>query len=400
MEIVLAALAFDHPGGMQTYILTVAPHLERLGHELTIYSPQTGPLADFARGRGLRVVADEYELPEACDAVLSGDAVSAWTMADLYPAAIRGIVVHSGDFDLHLPPGNEGVITFAVAMNGIVRRRVEALAHPPLVARLRQPIDIAHFCPAVPAREHVERVLLLGNYLSGTRRETLVRICEQAGVAWRQVGLQGDTVLDPFSAILDADIVVGQGRSALEGMACGRAVWVYGPSGADGWVTEQIYPALEDDGFRARSQSARIGPEAFERALAEYRPRMGEINRELAVLHHSPYDHAVALIELLGRELPTPPPAAPLREMARLVRTHHDAQARVGEVVNELREFHHRHRSLVDQHARVAQELASSRKRVAQLEDELGRLVSTRRWRAASVAARPLDWARRRLRAR
>ena len=71
MDIVLAAIAFDHSGGMQTYMLTVAPHLERLGHELTIYSPQMGPVADFARERGVRVIAHEHELPEACDAVLS-----------------------------------------------------------------------------------------------------------------------------------------------------------------------------------------------------------------------------------------------------------------------------------------------------------------------------------------
>jgi predicted nuclease with TOPRIM domain len=131
---------------------------------------------------------------------------------------------------------------------------------------------------------------------------------------------------------------------------------------------------------------------------------MGQVNRELTVVHHSPYDHAVALVGLLNRELPMPAPAAPMREMARLVRTQHDAQARVVGVLNELQAFHRRHQSLVDEHGRVAQELAASRQRVADLEDErrrlseaLQELVSTRRWRAASTAARPLEWVRRRL---
>jgi hypothetical protein len=44
VEIVLAALALDGPGGMPTYLLTVAPQLERLGHEVTLYSEKTGPI--------------------------------------------------------------------------------------------------------------------------------------------------------------------------------------------------------------------------------------------------------------------------------------------------------------------------------------------------------------------
>lgn len=411
MEIVLAALALDGAGGMQTYLLTVAPHLERLGHEVTLYSPLLGPVADLARARGLRVHGSEHELPPACDAVLSSDAVSALTMADLYPAAVRGIVVHGGDFDLHLPPAHEAVVSFAVAMNGVVERRVEATAHAPRVARLTQPIDIAHFCPAVPVGEQVERVLLLGNYLRGRRRELLVRSCEQAGVAWRQVGQHGEIALDPFSAILQADVVVGQGRAALEGMACGRAVWVYGPSGADGWVTEDTYGALEDDGFRGRATNALIDPDAFGRALGEYRPRMGDANRELMLLHHSPYDHAVALVGLLDRARAAPPAPAPLREMARLVRTHHDAQARVDGVVSELRELHE-HYQAVHGHYQAAQDRAALLEAEQQrLTTEIQRLtaelqlqsrkceelVATTRWRAACLAARPLDRARTKL---
>jgi hypothetical protein len=55
----------------------------------------------------------------------------------------------------------------------VVQRRVEATADGPPVIRLRQPIEIAHFYPAGPVRDEVERVLLLGNYLSRRRRMLL-----------------------------------------------------------------------------------------------------------------------------------------------------------------------------------------------------------------------------------
>ncbi|MGA8746517.1 MAG: hypothetical protein WB507_11720 [Solirubrobacterales bacterium] len=358
MEIVLAALAFDQPGGMQTYILTLAPHLERLGHGVTIYAPDGGQVADLARSRGLRVSDLESQLPPSCDAVISSDAVSALVMADRFPAAVRGIIVHGGDFDLHLPPAHEGVVSFAVAMNGVVQRRVEASAGAPPVTRLRQPIEIAHFFAAGPVREQAERVLLLGNYLSGRRRDALVDVCERAGLEWRQVGASGEIALDPRPAILEADIVIAQGRAALEGMACGRAVWVFGPSGGDGWVTADTYEAIEADGLRGRASGAPIDAEAFGRALADYRPQMGEVNRELAVLHHSPYDHAVAVVGLLEGRSKGPAPGAPLREMARLVRTHHDAQSRVAAVALELRALHGQYQMLARENARHAEESA------------------------------------------
>jgi hypothetical protein len=162
-----------------------------------------------------------------------------------------------------------------------------------------------------------------------------------------------------------------QGRAAIDGMACGRAVWVFGPSGGDGWVTEDTYVAIEDDGFRGRSIGALTDVEALGRALDEYRPGMGEANRELAVLHHSPYDHAVSIVGLLEIDPPPPAPGAPLRKMAQLVRTHHDAHSRVAAVAHELRELHAQHQILAHENAQHVTELNACRSKVAELEVRL-----------------------------
>jgi hypothetical protein len=412
MDIVVAAMALDRPGGVQSYVLAIAPHLERLGHEVTLYAPDTGPIADLARERGLRVSAGEHELPAGCDAVLSNDAPSAYDMAERYPHAVRGLIVHSADLDVHLPPRHEAVVSFAVALNGVVERRLAATADATPVTRLRQPIDIAHFYPATPPRERAGHVLLLGNRLEGPARETLGRICERAGLTWRQAGSTGVIALDPLPAILDADIVVGQGRSALDAMACGRAAWIFGPAAGDGWVTSETYERFEDDGFRGRATPAVVEAESFERALVQYAPRMGRVNRRLATLNHSPYDHAVALAGLLMRGEARTPPPAPLREMARLVRTQFDAQTRVAAIASELT-----HRvadltahvaELTERVAERTERVAERTERVAELEAERAELieayewhrrrwqelVGTRRWQAARLVAWPLDRAR------
>lgn len=401
MDIVLAVLELDQPGGIQTYALTVAPHLERLGHHVTVAAQRTGVMSDLARSRGLRVCGAESDLPAHTDAVISNDAATALVMAELYPEAVRGLILHGAEFDLVLPPPHAAVAEFAVAMNGVVQRRAEAHAHAPPVTRLRQPVDIAHFYPAGPVRAQPERVLLLGNYLRGRYRDQIATACAPRGVVVSEVGAQAGVSLDPMPALLDADIVVAQGRCALEAMACGRAVWLFGHSGADGWIDRDSYPAAEGDGMRSRTRDPPLTGGAFADALDEYSPSLGEEGRALVVRHHSPYDHAVALVELLERAEPVHPEPAPLREMARLVRNHYDSQVRVGVVAEELRALHANHQRLMAEQARLQAELAAEQERARRLEAELAyasqqwrSVVGTRRWRASSAAAKPFDRAR------
>lgn len=401
MDIVLAVLELDQPGGIQTYALTVAPHLERLGHHVTLYARRTGAMADLARSRGLHVCGAEIELPAHADAVISNDAATALVMAELYPDAIRGLILHGAEFDLVLPPPHAQVAQFAVAMSGVVQRRAEAHALAPPVTRLRQPIDTAHFYPAGPVREQPQQLLMLGNYLRGRHREQITGVCADRGIAVAQIDAQADYKLDPMPALILADIVVGSGRVALEAMACGRAVWLFGHCGADGWIDRYSYPAVEDDGLRSRARPTPLTSGAFADGLDRFTPILGEEGRALVVRHHSPYDHAVALVALLDRAEPARPEPAPLREMARLVRTQYDSQVRVGLVAEELRELHAGHQRLSAEHAELRAELAAERERARRLEAELAyasqqwrSVVGTRRWRAASAAAKPFDRAR------
>jgi cysteinyl-tRNA synthetase len=87
MRVVLGTHHLIAAGGSDTYLVTVAEHLQRLGHEVTIHALEQGEMADRARGRGLPVAAGERELPEACEAVLSQDAVTAYELAERYPQA-------------------------------------------------------------------------------------------------------------------------------------------------------------------------------------------------------------------------------------------------------------------------------------------------------------------------
>ena len=95
-------------------------------------------------------------------------------------------------------------------------------------------------------------------------------------------------------------LVVAKSRAALDAMACGRAVYVFDVFGGDGWVTPERYPGLEADNFAGQATGRVVDAEALARDLAEYRPEMGPVNRDLVLQHHSARDHVIALLAAIG----------------------------------------------------------------------------------------------------
>lgn len=391
MQIVLTAPALAMPGGVQSYALTVAGQLERIGHEVTLWAPVQGMVADVARDRGLRVARSEGDLPDVCDAVLAQDAVTLLTAADMYPEAARALVIHGAETDLHFPPPPAGAAGVVIALNDATARRARAIAGAPPVVRLRQPIDTARFTPRRDLPAEPRRVLLLGNDLLGVRRDTLFALCEGAGLSITQIGQHGAIVADPVAEICAADIVIGRGRSVLEAMACGRAVYVMGPWAGDGWVTPATYPAFEADGFRGWATDEIPDARAFVSALGGYDAAMADVNRAIAVQHHRFYEHATEVAEILGEVKPRPLPDAPLRELARLVRVSYQSHVRAVEIGNDLHAAHLHADALtteLEAARRANDELLAE---VARLRRELDGVVGSRRWQAARAVGRPLE---------
>jgi hypothetical protein len=393
MELVLATLHLSWMGGATTYLLTVASALQRLGHEVTLYSPDAAATAAHARDRGLRVATDPAQLPPECDAVLAQDTAVALELADRYPGP-QVFVSHGFGVDLAMPPQLPGLTAAVVAMNDRVAAQARALAVDAPVVRLRQPIDIERFRFRGPVRERPRKALLLGNYLRGDRRALIAGVCAELGIEWVQQGREGDgIVVDPADAIAQADIVIGYGRSILEAMACGRPAYVYDHSGADGWVTPDSYPALERDGFTGMASGKQAARETLACDLAAYPRGSGISNYHLAWAHHSAGEHAQQLATLLERVAGSPPHRSDsAAELARLVRTQWHADWRAQELGRELELAHGRALEL-EQRAELAESRAAEADDYRRRFEEVARSA---RWRLAQTVMRPLDRVRRR----
>ena len=389
MELLLSTHHLASIGGSETYLLTVAEQLRRLGHEVTLFALETGEMADEAKRAGLPVVDDVNELAEAYDAILVQDAVTSHLLAAHRPDVPQTFVTHGIAFDLSLPPQLPGVVSAVVAMNDRAAARARAGAAAHRVVRLRQPIDLDRFAPSGPGAERPQLVLALGNYLRGARRGLLEHVCADLGLDLRQVGRHGARAHPaPEIDLADADIVVGYGRSALEGMAAGKAVYVFDHSGGDGWVTPASYAEFEANGFAGSGTPVVVDTDRLRADLLGYSADMGLANRELARKHHDATRHVSSLVPVLQPVRTSGEASAgtsALRELSRLARLQWraDGRATALQLENELLRVR-----LREAEAAAGREAEAAARREREL-------MATRRYRLGAALAAPLDATRR-----
>ena len=150
MKILLATHSLANPGGSETYLVTVALALQRLGHEVGVFTFEPGEMSELAGRSGLRVASADHRLDEDHDAIVVQDGATGYALAERLPSVPQLFVAHTVDHSLQYPPQQPGVVGAVVALNDRVATRLESLAHCPQLIRLRQPIDTRRFVPLSP----------------------------------------------------------------------------------------------------------------------------------------------------------------------------------------------------------------------------------------------------------
>ena len=367
MELIVAVQELGRPGGPQTYALTVAEQLARLGHGVTLFARELGPIAELARARSLDVTATADELPDRADGVLVGvDRSLALDLAERYPDAARVFVVHNID-DIHLPPPVDGVVATTVALNDRFAACAAACVGAGEVVRMRQPVDLRRFSVRGEPAAAPRRVLLLGNYHgdAGSRAQVLKDAWSHANLRWEQVGYP-EPELDVAPAMYDVDIVVGYGRSIVEAMASGRAAYVFDHAGADGWVTPESYERIEAAGFCGQSPDPPLDAARLRADLDAYHPELGRLGHDLVRKHHDARHHAAELVALLQRVAPAPAPLerSAMRALARLSQAQLRAEIERDNNRQEAKQWHARAQELDEQLTLAKTELTVATRRL------------------------------------
>jgi hypothetical protein len=392
MRFVLGNRLLEVAGGAAVHMRTLGEQLERLGHEVWIYSPRVGPFGEHLRKRGLEITDNLTSLPAECEVVFAQDAIVSYELGGRYPDALHVFRICGDVFDLWVPPQIQGLVDLIVVLCDRYRRVADGAATDTPVLRLRTPIDLDLLVPVTPLRERPRRAALLGNY---AQRGDLIReVWGAKGVEVIRIG-GANQRFDLADALAEVDIVVAKTRSVMDAMSCGRAVYVYDAFGGDGWVTPESYPVLEADLFTGQATDRVITAAELERDLDDYDPSMGSANRDLIALHHDARAHTVQLLEALADRVPAKRPEAPMRELARLtaLQWSWEEQVRLLQVeraplITRVMQAEQRVSEQSDQIAaqrgRIEQ-LQGAESRAQALEGQLAAIRGTRAWRLAQA---------------
>jgi hypothetical protein len=343
----------------RSYLVTVAEHLERLGHEVHVFAAEPLPSPPE-----LRVVGVDRDLPLAPDAIYTQDAEAALLLADLYPLTPQLFAAHSDRGELWLPPQLAGIVARVAVFDERSAERARAMSLPHELVRLRRPVDLERRTPRgqLPERPRRARLALAG--LSDYRRGVLQRALADARI----------------EAADDGDFAVGRGQAVVDALADGLAAYVYGDEGGAGWVTPERYELLEADGFAGLSHPTATTYERLRSDLDSYDAAMGPANRALATAHDV-RAHAQELTGLLAELAPRRDPvAAPLRELARLVRLEAATARRAEQHAHDAATAHTRASEL-------EQELDETRSRAMELERRAAELERSLRDAEARLEA-------------
>lgn len=315
MRFVLGNRLLDRAGGTEVHLVTIGEELQRLGHEVWLYSPELGSFSDEAQRRGLAIAGTVEALPAQCDVVLAQDTIVSYDLGERFPGALTIFRICGDVVDFQTPPQVPDLVDLVIVLSDRYERTAIGCATRAPILRLQIPIDLHRLVPISVLPEVPRRAVLLGNYLE--RTDVVEAACAARGIEVARIG-GAQQSYNVGTALDGTDIVFAKSRAALDAMACGRAVYVLDIFGGDGWVTPENYGILEADHFAGLATSRVIGPAEIEHDLTLYDAAMGPANRDLIVQHHSPRDHVLALLEAIADRVPAPRPAAPLRELSRL----------------------------------------------------------------------------------
>lgn len=296
-------------GGVQSYSISLASVLQEFGHEVALF-----PLKLFApirtlRREGLRILTSHEDItsftPDVIHAQHRQTALLARTMLPAIPMVFHAHGVIPSD---EQPPSVDLGIAQWVAVSpevaGNLRREVEGRP----VSVLYNPIDTDHFRPESSLSERPERAVVLGRDLRPGDLAKLSAACEYLGIELTPVGTCGYPGTRDVRRVLNrVDIVFGLGRTVIEAMGCGRAVYVFGQFGADGWVRSDSVDELARANFSGRRYRIQMSARELAKDIQQgYSAAMGVQNRDIAVTRYSLREYLPRILQIYSAAIASP----------------------------------------------------------------------------------------------
>lgn len=309
MRILVTLRSLGNMGGVQSYSTTLANALQECGHEVALFPLRLFAPVSTLRREGLRVLTSRAGIasyvPDVIHAQHRQTALLARAILPATPMIFHAHGVIPSD---EQPPSVDLGIAQWVAVSPEVAANLRREVKIRPVSILYNPIDIYHFRPESSLSERPERAVVFGRDLRSGDLAKLSRACGFLGIELTPVGTCGYPGARNMRKVLNgADIVFGLGRTVIEAMGCGRAVYVFGQFGADGWVRSDTIDELARANFSGRRYRTQLSARELAKDIEMgYSAAMGPQNREIAVARYSLGEYLPRILQIYSDAMATP----------------------------------------------------------------------------------------------
>jgi len=275
MKILVANQTLDILAGSETYILTMATELKRLGHEVTAFSPQLGIIATKLEAIGVKCVntlnGDGSHQIKPFNPVLE-EAEGKFDVAicahyeitkeirrkfsKLPIIAVCHGIIHSNPktgeiFPEH--PVTDMNINQYIAVSEEVQNLLKSVYNIDSVV-IRNCFDLERFKKEGKLKEKPETILVNSNYwgVDGEINDIIKDVAKHYDAKFIGIGANFVPTYETDLVIKDADVVFGMGRSVIEGVCAGKIGVVHGRWGTGGVITPETYKTLKLTNFSGR----------------------------------------------------------------------------------------------------------------------------------------------------
>lgn len=279
MRILLGNQTLSLLAGSETWTATLARQLKKMGHDVTCFSPSLGvisegleadeiPCRDSIRTRGIRpftILLEPFE-DNRYDLIIANHYEVVRFLRIQFPdvpivSTIHGVLHMMKDpktgKDVPAPehPALDAKVDQFVAVSEEVQAKLRAdYAIDSIVIRNFFDFDVLQAKrPISPGKP--KHILFNTNYATKDDPETKVLsdVARHYGARLIAVGQNFVMAPDMARALEDADVVVGMGRSVLEGVCAGRLGIVHGRWGTGGVVNDRNIGVLRACNFSGRN---------------------------------------------------------------------------------------------------------------------------------------------------
>lgn len=256
--------------GTEVQTRNIALELLRQGHKPLVYTPVPGPIADELRAASVPVVTDLNKVEQPVDIIHGHHLPTTLIAVARFPESPAIFVCHDFMAWHDSPPllpavrryvaVDETVYDRLTVESGIPQARVRVVLNVP---------DIRRFLPGPALPPSPKRALAFAKNQGHVA--AIAAACAQRGIHLDVVGQAAGRVVEaPEQLLPNYDLVFTSALSAMEAMACGRAVVVCDGRGLAGMCDMESFVAWRRLNFGLRTLRLPVTPETVGLAIDRY----------------------------------------------------------------------------------------------------------------------------------